>query len=69
MLALLAHIVVTNSSLTHQCLQKLVAALLPPPHLTAVQQADTLEADSEVKQLQDEISSSIERVRPNSVCF
>lgn len=64
LLALLTHLVVINSSLTQQCLHKLVGALLPPPFVLAGQDADALEADQDVATLQQEVSATIERVPP-----
>ncbi|KAK9806667.1 hypothetical protein WJX73_005868 [Symbiochloris irregularis] len=62
LMKLLTHLLINSSSLTHQCLQKLVAALLPPPFVTAGRDADEVEMDSSVAQLQDDVVASIEQI-------
>ena len=62
LLGLLTHLVVANSSLTQQCLQKLVAALLPPPYIATSQEVAILEADTAILGLQEDVVSAIERV-------
>ena len=61
-LKLLIHVLINSSSLTHQCLQKLVTALLPPPFATAKRDAAELEQCSETMQLQEDIVNTTEQV-------
>lgn len=61
-LRLLTHVVINSSSLTHQCLQKLVTALLPPPFMTKDREAADLESDSDIMHMQIDIVKTIQQV-------